>query len=272
MKNRTGEREKERSLPLLMGEMTSIAASDDADTAIDRMLALIGAGVGASRAYVMQEEPGGRYLRNTYEWVNSNVGPAMSSWPLYDMERDIPSLRSIMAGRDPVASHTSDMPPDQRRVLAMQAVQSVLMVSMYRGEKWIGLVGFDQCDREREWGEEEKIPLMHLCGLVKLVLERREYLSASLQLAAIREALDRHDFSAPSQAPRRERRRPVSASVETLPGRESFEDANRKILAETLILFGGNKSMAARHLGVSWDTLNRRCKKYGVDAREYAGR
>lgn len=272
MKNRTGDREDKRSLPLLMTEMTSIAASDDADTAIDRMLALLGEHVGVSRAYVMEEEPGGRYLRNTHEWVDRDVGPAMSSWPLYDMERDIPTLRPMMATRGHVVCVAEEMPPDQRSVFERQNIRTALLLSMFRGEKWIGLVGLDQCDRERAWGEEEKIPLTHLCGLVKLVLERREYLSAIRQLAAIRETLDRGDFSAPSRTPQRERRRALPAPVETFPGRESFEDANRKILVETLILFGGNKSMAARHLGVSWDAFNRRCKKYGVDAKEYAGR
>jgi len=99
----------------------------------------------------------------------------MYSWPLHEYEKDLPSLKPLMAGQDFLVAHTRELPLDLQRVLSMQAVDSVLLVPFLREGSWIGLVGFDSCGRERDWREEEIIILRHLARLLVLFLERWKY-------------------------------------------------------------------------------------------------
>ena len=232
------------------------------DTGINAALAEIGALLKVSRAYVMLDEEDGRYLRNTHEWVDGTSGPAMFSWPLHEYEKDLPSLKLLMADKDFFMAHTRDVPPDLHRVLSMQAVSSVLLVPLLREGSWIGLTGFDSCGRERIWQEEETAVLRHFARLLVLYFERREYADARYALEAIRGTLREH-------FPERTTGRGISArNAEPLPevpaGTLSLQDSERRLIVDALELHGGNKSRAAKHLGLTWASLDRRCRKLGI--------
>ncbi|MCL2123386.1 MAG: hypothetical protein FWH34_04775, partial [Desulfovibrionaceae bacterium] len=109
------------------GSENPAVAADEGITA-----ALAGAGtlLGVSRAYVMLDEADGRYLRNTHEWVDGKIGPAMHSWPLHEYAKDIPSLKPLMAGREFFSGHTRELPRDMERTLRKQSVHSVLLAPL----------------------------------------------------------------------------------------------------------------------------------------------
>lgn len=227
------------------------------DAGVNAALAGIGNLLGVSRAYLMLDEAEGRYLRNTHEWVDGTIGPAMHSWPLHDYEKDLPSLKGLMAGTDFYAAHTRDTPPDLHRVLTMQAVDSVLLVPLTQNGAWIGLMGFDVCGKEREWREEEIALLRHLARLAAVALERRGYLEARARLARVRAALEMDD-----EAPRRKAAPPLPENP------QSLRAAERAMIEETLNLYHGNRLRTAKHLGLTWAQLDRRCKKLGIAVKK----
>ena len=227
------------------------------DDAMNAALAGLGSLLGVSRAYVMLDEAGGRYLRNTHEWVDGAIGPAMYSWPLYDYEKDLPSMKPLMAGKDFFAGHTRDMPPDLFKVLSMQAVDSVLFVPLLRDGAWIGHVGFDSCGKERNWREEEIAMLRQLARLVAVALERRGHLAAQGQIARIRAVLEQGEA-----APRRKAAPPVPENT------QSLQSAEYNLITETLDLYHGNRLRTAKHLGLTWAQLDRRCKKLGIEVKK----
>ena len=229
------------------------------DKAINAALAATGELLAVSRVYVMLDEKGGRYLRNTHEWVSSDIGPAMASWPLHDYEQDIPSLKPLMAGKDFTAAHTRDMPPDLLRALSMQGVDSVLFAPLVRNEAWVGLVGFDSCGRERLWRDEEVLVLRHLAGIVAAALERRDYLTTHSKLMRIQEVIAEGDM--PSEHKQKE-------IPEVPESSESLQAVERRMIVETLALYNGNRMRAAKHLGLKWASLDRRCKKLGIAVKK----
>lgn len=231
--------------------------TDEADRAINAALAATGELLGVSRVYVMQDEEEGRYLRNTHEWADGKIGPAMYSWPLHNYERDLPSLKPLMAGKDFFHIHTKDSPPDLKRVLTMQAVHSVLLVPLLQGGEWIGLAGFDNCGQERDWREEEIAILRGLARLVAVALERSGYHAAQKRLDRIRKVLDESEAGA---------RKKAVPQVPENP--ESLQAAERRLILETLALYQGNRLRAAKHLGLKWAALDRRCKKLGIEVKK----
>ena len=168
-----------------------------------------------------------------------------------------------MAERDFFAGHTRDMPPDMQRVLGMQRVDSVLLAPLWRDGARIGLLGFDSCGAERAWQEEEITILRHLAGLTSLFLERREYAGARRVLAGIRNLLDRESGGSAAATEHGQ-----GGSPEAFDRSLSLQEAERRLIVETLDRCRGNKSQAARQLGLKWAALDRRCKKLGIEPRK----
>ncbi len=223
--------------------------------AIHEALGRLGVLLGVSRAYVMLDDREGRYMRNTHEWVSDDTEPAMYTWPLYEHARDIPTLKPMLEENDVVASHTRDLPEDQQRALRVQSVDSVLLVSIRRQGRWIGLLGVDMCGRERIWDEEEIALMRFAAPLVDIRLERDRYVAMREMLEGLRVFLN--DTCDPDPNVTDPRQRP----------RETLEEAERRIIADALEACDGNIQQAAIHLGLSWYAMKRRCKQYGFKGK-----
>ena len=268
---------------LLSGEFGSLREpsahhfSDPAailDAGINAALVETGALLGVSRAYVMLDEHDGRYLRNTHEWVDGKIGPAMFSWPLHSYEKDLPSLKPMMTGKDFLAAHTAELPPDFQRVMSMQGVDSALLVPLLREGSWIGLVGFDSCGVERVWREEEIVILKHLARCVVLFLERLKYAEALHTIKTMRELLGDGFSSDSSSLPDSALKPPVARIARAAAKKSkasgdamSLLEAERQLIIDTLARCNGNKTHAAKQLGIKWGALDRRCRKLGIKVK-----
>lgn len=239
-----------------------VSSGTSADTAIDECLARMGELFGASRSYVLMEEKDGRYLRNTYEWVNQKIVPLMYSWPLLDYEYDIPSVKKVIDDKEVIWGHEHDMEPDMREVLRKQGVKSIMLASMIRDGKRIGLVGLDYCAAECDKFEEFAPLLRFFSGILNLALERKQYQLVRSKLTTIHNTLADIEPMSPHEM---ESATSNSAMRPSKP--MTLLDAERRIIIETLELYNGNKLKTARHLGLTWPSLDRRCKKLGIEVR-----
>lgn len=248
----------------LVGKLPAllVASGRTPDVAIDETLAGLGTLFAASRVYVMLDEKEGRYLRNTHEWVDQKIGPVMYSWPLYDYEYDIPSLRTILDESDMCYGHSRDMPSDLRNVLSKQGVKSFVLAAIQMDGMRCGLVGMDFCDEEDERCYAYGEILRYIAGFVALSLERKQYLSMRTKLCLIRDALS--DLGPVLDAIETDE---VSQSSARPSKPTTLLDAERRLIIETLELYNGNKLKTAKHLGLTWPSLDRRCKKLGIEAK-----
>ncbi len=230
------------------------------DFAIDETLARIGQILSASRVYVMLDEKGGRYLRNSYEWVDEKFGHSMFSWPLYDYEYDLPSLKKSLAEKDVVCGDVQDMASDLQAIMTKQRIKSIAITSLRRDKERIGLVGVDFCDREFQWNDQYSMLLRFLASMISIALERKQYQIMRGKLSAIRDCIVEVE---PIIAGHQE-----SAKSDSRPAKPiTLLDAERRIIIETLELYHGNKLKTAKHLGLTWPSLDRRCKKLGIEAK-----
>lgn len=239
-----------------------VSSGNNPDTTIDECLTRMGELFGASRAYILMEEKDGRYLRNTYEWVNQKVVPLMYSWPLLDYEYDIPSIKKIIDEKDIVWGHEHEMEPDMREVLRKQGVKSIILSTMIRDGKRIGLVGLDYCAGECE-RFDDFVPLVpFFSGILNLALERKQYQLVRSKLTII------HNTIADIEPMSINEMESAASSSSMRPSKPmTLLDAERRIIIETLELYNGNKLKTARHLGLTWPSLDRRCKKLGIEVR-----
>lgn len=246
----------------LLLELPVIVASTTGrpDAAIDLCLARTGAQLDASRLYVMLNENKQRYLRNTHEWVNSQPDLPSLSWPLYDYDHDLPSLKNILNENEILAGHFDSLPPDLQQILHRQGVQSIVVARMVRDGEIIGLVRADYCSRRCDSFDEPATVLRYLANVIVVALERKELYKLRLQLQAISNVLSNQSISEHPQD---------KTLITVKDGRPvTLQDAERRIIVETLELYNGNKLKTARHLGLTWPSLDRRCKKLGIEVRK----
>ena len=256
--------ENKAAMQNIIGTMSEIpviisSAGSGVDYAIDDALAKIGKLFSASRGYVMLDEKDGRYLRNIHEWVNSESGPSMFSWPLYDYDFDIPSLKILLEDNDFVHGNVGDMPQDLQKVLSKQGITTIFVAPMLRDGVRIGLVGMDFCGTECEWHEEHGIILRFFASLICLALERKQYQIMRGKLSAIRKTMADVEPLLAVHAEDESSERPQKPVT--------LLDAERRIIIETLELYHGNKLKTAKHLGLTWPSLDRRCKKLGIEVK-----
>lgn len=239
-----------------------LSSGNNSDMAIDEILVKVGNLFSASRVYVMLDEKDGKYLRNTHEWVNTKTGPVMFSWPLYDYEYDIPSLKKIILEHKVFFGNSRDMPQDLGHVLSKQGVRSVIISPIIHDNANIGLLGVDFCDEECEFCSDYSLVLHHIAGMIAMALERKKYTAIRSKIAAIRDVL-----SDISPIPEMQNQEETITTAVRPPKPVTLLDAERRIIIETLELYNGNKLKTAKHLGLTWPSLDRRCKKLGIEAR-----
>ncbi|MCC8190321.1 MAG: GAF domain-containing protein [Planctomycetes bacterium] len=226
--------------------------------AIEECLSRLGKFLSASRCYIMMEEKDGRYLRNSHEWVDDSSGPAMFSWPLYDYEYDIPSLKSILATGF-VHTAVAELPPDVQEVLRKQGVKTVVLAPLVRDGRPVGLLGADYCDRERRAPEGLESVFTGVAGLLAIAVERKLFQQYRKKLQVIRQAVADLDPLPAIDL--------TDAGSATPAKPMTLLDAEKRLIVETLEQYNGNKLKTARHLGLTWPSLDRRCKKLGIEVK-----
>jgi PAS domain S-box-containing protein len=128
---------------------------------IQEILARLGQAVAASRAYIFENSPqadGQLLTGQRYEWVASTLTPRDDYPPLqklswqgsgFDRWQDELSRNHLIAGQ------VKDFPPEEQEFLRARDIDSILLVPIFTGQQWWGVIGFDECLQEREWSLAE---------------------------------------------------------------------------------------------------------------------
>jgi GAF domain-containing protein/CheY-like chemotaxis protein len=132
----------------------AIRASVDPQAVLDLQgtLAELGRVLRASHSYYLANDDERRLVR-THEWRASDAGPDRGEGAWSDAPQ---AFRALYGGR-PLAIEDveRDAPPELRSLLRAGGVRAHLHVPVVTGHRLIGILGFDQIDRERRWAPEE---------------------------------------------------------------------------------------------------------------------
>lgn len=160
-----------------------VCSTENADEAIDKILTFIGNYVNVSRAYIF-EEISSVYTRNTYEWCNEGVEPAIQD--LQYLRKEDYNYEVIVNSGTYITDDIRDLPPNDREILEAQGIKSLAILPLFYGDKAIGYVGFDDCDNYRNWSQNE-IRLLEDISiiLVSLIARRNSETKAKLSLEVL---------------------------------------------------------------------------------------
>lgn len=153
--------------------------SPDWDEGLRGLLERIGLAVGASRAHVFQNESleGGRLVSTlTHEWCRPGAPSGLAN-PLLvrgPYEDYLGRWVSLLSSGAAIHGNTRDFPEAEQVPLRSLGIRSCLVVPVSAAGEWLGFVGLDDCDGEREWPSSDIDALRTVATLIGAAIGRRE--------------------------------------------------------------------------------------------------
>jgi PAS domain S-box-containing protein len=146
--------------------------------AVDRVLARLGIAADVSRAYVIQnhrDEDGRGCCRQLAEWCATGVTSQMGNPDLVGTPWDEIGFGrwvGVMSTGGSVAGRVDDLPTAERSALARQDILSIAAFPVLDDDDWWGLIGFDDCSRDREWSGAELDALRAAASVLGAAIHR----------------------------------------------------------------------------------------------------
>lgn len=154
-------RSREAILHALARAARILFSAQGNDHVMPSALAVLGKAVSADRVYVFEnhhDADSGELLASMrYEWARPGIRAEIDNPDMQDMSYDrlIPNWRALFEAREPVVGLAADMDDVERELIEAQQIKSILVVPIFLDGKFWGLIGFDDCTTEREWGQTE---------------------------------------------------------------------------------------------------------------------
>ncbi|HTG48122.1 MAG TPA: PAS domain S-box protein [Actinomycetota bacterium] len=130
------------------------------EDAIGDVLRRIGAAAAVSRAHVFENVvlPGEvEGTTHRFEWCAPGIEAQIDNPDTIDQpwgpEQD--EWRAKLAAGEAVVEIVRELPDADRSEFSLQGIVSILDVPVFAGREWWGSIGFDECERERNWTRAE---------------------------------------------------------------------------------------------------------------------
>jgi PAS domain S-box-containing protein len=148
------------------------------DQAIARAIDSVGRALDADRVCVFEMHPHPQteeaLVSRRYEWRRD---PSLSEpSPIQDisLQGNLPRWYAALSAGDFLEGLVRDMPPAERALLEPLGSKSILVVPVLIQERWVGLLCFHDCRRERGWTGDEKSILRTMAACVGGTLARHQ--------------------------------------------------------------------------------------------------
>jgi PAS domain S-box-containing protein len=150
----------------------------DLETGIPDVLARLGEATGVSRVYIFEshdDERDTRLVSQRHEWVAPGVAPQIDAPELQNfslLERGFGRWVETLDQGQIVHGPVCGFPPGERKILASQDIQSIIIVPIFAmGKRW-GAMSFEECAGERIWSEAEIEVLRTAANVLGAAIQR----------------------------------------------------------------------------------------------------
>ena len=126
-----------------------------------------------SRVYIFENSDDGSSTSNTFEWCNKDITPEI------DNLKDIPYTyipywdKTLQSEGMLFANDIRDLEPSARDILEPQGVKSIVVCALTVQGRFFGFVGFDECQKHKNWSDGELNMLGAVSGIISHAFERR---------------------------------------------------------------------------------------------------
>ncbi len=202
-KSKVAESEIKRKNALLEF-VSAISMKMITDSELDQSLQLllnkIGESYDVSRIYLFKNtvlaDTGDIITSQILEWTDGIVSPQIDNEELKRFnlhENGFKRWVDVLSAGEALLGNIKEFPADERKVLEEQDIKSLLVVPVFVDENWWGFLGFDSCEKERQWLTNDVQLLRSVADLIGSALEKKElHTSLSDRVRLYRTALTHH--------------------------------------------------------------------------------
>lgn len=128
---------------------------------IQEVMARLGLAAAVSRVYIFENfrgADGSQWTSQSHEWVAPGIEPQIDNADLAAMSFEkagFAMAAELLSSGQVLAGNVADMPAAERAMLEAQGIRSVVLVPVFVHGQWWGMIGFDECNRERSWSATE---------------------------------------------------------------------------------------------------------------------
>ena len=151
--------------------------ASDWETAMNQALAKLGKATNSSRAYIF----GGNFHSDNvismhFEWVNEGIRPLINDAQyknIFVEKSGLIDFRRTIEKRN-IVGHIKDLNISEQKFLKKMKSLSTAIVPIFVEEKWWGFLGFDACNKPRNWSTAEVDALRIAANTISTALSRRQ--------------------------------------------------------------------------------------------------
>ena len=146
---------------------------EDFTHAIDEVIEIIGKVTNVDRSYLFTILPfsnNDKLLKYQSEWCRESIKPEIDAEYLQNVKlSELGEFGSAFMTVPSMSAHVKDCPfPEAKGLLEVQEVKSYLWVRLMYNDDFLGFVGFDSCENERDWTDEETAALEYVADMIAL--------------------------------------------------------------------------------------------------------
>lgn len=162
-----------------------LTASQLTVSVYQEILNILGQAAEASRAYFFiahRNDHQEWLISQQAEWCAEGIPPEIDNPNLqYFSLPSVPNLYQAIVTGQVYVNHASDLSLPEQEVLAAQSIQSILILPLFVENQLFGLIGFDQCNYEREWETIETNLLNWAANAIAIAQEKQQSQQALIE-------------------------------------------------------------------------------------------
>jgi signal transduction histidine kinase/DNA-binding NarL/FixJ family response regulator len=161
---------------------------------VQMALEALGPATGVDRIYIFENHPcletGEAVSSQRWEWVNTGIKPEIDNPELQNISYPevLPRWYDTLAQGHPIVGLIKDFPDSERELLEPQDILSILVVPIFIKDRFWGFTGFDNCQWEHDWLENEVLALQAIAGTIGGAISRRQ---TEIELQQFNQELER---------------------------------------------------------------------------------
>jgi len=148
------------------------------DESLLDVLEQVGHASKVSRVYIFQNSSDGKndVMLERYKWTDSAVTKKIKNNELQELPDTIKGFerwKNILRNGQFIQGHVKDFPEAEQKLLSSQGVVSIVVVPIFIGQEWWGVVGFDEHQFERIWSADETEALKIVSKILGGFIQRK---------------------------------------------------------------------------------------------------
>lgn len=149
---------------------------------VKNVLRIIGQFANTSRVSLYENNSKNTKTKLIYEWCNNNIVSKIDKIKPLELDEENELYQKLKKDKVLIVNNLSKSKhKDYLKVFIKFDVKSMLLIPIFRHKHVIGFIGFEQCDKSRNWQKDEILLLKTVADILSTAFERKNIEEKRLQ-------------------------------------------------------------------------------------------